>query len=327
MTLLLVLDLVGVFVFAISGAMLAVEKRLDVFGALVLAGAAALGGGLIRDVLLGATPPAALRDSRYLVVPVAAALLVVVAHPQVSRLAAMVRVFDAAGLGLFTVAGTTKALAYGLGPVPAALLGVTTGIGGGILRDLLAGELPVVLRTEIYALAALLGAGVVVAADRLDGAGPATAGAAAVLVMAVRLLSLRYGWSAGLPTGRHTLGQSGERSARPPTRWAAQYADGLGRAVDPRRLVHDVVGDGAQLVLVGARVMRAEQQVRAAGQDRPDEGLGAATVAPVSVGQGRSGPQRALSTSVCIRTASSRAVPTGPWSGCHGLVSARHRAP
>lgn len=196
MTLLLVLDLVGVFVFAVSGAMLAVQKRLDLFGVLVLGLATAIGGGLARDVLLGATPPAALRDARYLLVPLAGGLLAFVAHPQVARLATTVRVFDAAGLGLFTVAGTTKALAYGLGPVAAAALGVLTGIGGGVLRDVLVGEVPAVLRTEIYAVAALAGAAVVVVAERAGVDGPASAAGAALLVFALRMVSVRRGWSA-----------------------------------------------------------------------------------------------------------------------------------
>lgn len=196
MTLLLVLDLVGVFVFAISGAMLAVERRLDLFGVLVLGVATAIGGGLARDVLLGATPPAALQDARYLLVPVAAGLVAFRAHPQVARLSTVVRVFDAAGLGLFTVAGTTKALAYGLGPVPAAALGVLTGVGGGVIRDVLVREVPAVLRTEIYAVAALAGAVVVVVAERTGVDGPASAAAATLLVFLLRMVSVRRGWSA-----------------------------------------------------------------------------------------------------------------------------------
>ena len=142
-TLLLVLDLAGIFVFAISGALVGVRKRFDIFGVLVLAGVTGLGGGFLRDVLIDATPPAALADWRYLLVPVAAGLITFVFHPALGRLERVVNVFDAAGLGLFCVTGALKALDYGLGPVPAALMGMVTGIGGGIARDLLAGRVPV----------------------------------------------------------------------------------------------------------------------------------------------------------------------------------------
>ena len=138
-TLLLVLDLAGIFVFALSGGLVAVRKHFDIFGVLVLAGVTGLGGGFLRDVLIGATPPAALADWRYLLVPVAAGLLTFVFHPAVGRAERVIIVFDAAGLGLFCVTGALKALHYGLGPVPAALLGMVTGIGGGMARDLLAG--------------------------------------------------------------------------------------------------------------------------------------------------------------------------------------------
>ena len=161
---LVVLDLVGIFVFAISGALVAVRKELDVFGVLVLAGTTGLGGGFLRDVLIGATPPAALADWRYLLVPVAAGLLTFFFHPAVGPDGALVNVLDAFGLALFCVTGALKALDYGLGPVPAALMGMVTGIGGGMLRDVLAGRVPVVFRGELYATPALAGAAIAVAA-------------------------------------------------------------------------------------------------------------------------------------------------------------------
>src|SRR5512146_680365 len=136
--LLLVLELVGIFVFALSGGLVAVRKGLDVFGVLVLAGTTGLGGGFLRDVLIDATPPAALGDWRYLLVPVAAGLLVFWFHPALGRMERTVNVFDAFGLGLFCVTGALKALDYGLGRLPAALMGMLTGIGGGMARDVLA---------------------------------------------------------------------------------------------------------------------------------------------------------------------------------------------
>jgi uncharacterized membrane protein YeiH len=154
---LLVLDLVGVAVFAASGALAAVHARLDVFGVIVLAAVTALGGGIVRDVLLGVTPPSTLRQWPYLVVPAAVALLVFRWHPAVARLRRAVQLADALGLALFVVTGTRVALGTGAPAVTSALVGVITGVGGGVLRDLLLNEIPTVLRREIYALAAAAG--------------------------------------------------------------------------------------------------------------------------------------------------------------------------
>jgi uncharacterized membrane protein YeiH len=199
--LLTVLDLVGIFVFALSGGLVAVRKDLDIFGVLVLAGTTGLGGGLLRDVLIGAVPPAALGDWRYLLVPVAAGLVTFWFHPTVGRMERLVNVFDAAGLALFCVAGALKALDYGLGPVPAALLGMLTGIGGGVLRDVLAGRVPVVLRGEIYATPALVGAGVTVVGVGLGVDQVAVAVPGALVCLGWRLLAMRRGWSAPRPSG------------------------------------------------------------------------------------------------------------------------------
>ena len=149
----------------------ACTSSFDIFGVLVLAGVTGLGGGFLRDVLIDATPPAALADWRYLLVPVAAGLITFVFHPALGRLERVVNVFDAAGLGLFCVTGALKSLDYGLGPVPAALMGMVTGIGGGMARDLLAGRVPVVFSSELYATPALLGATWAVLAAGLGPAG------------------------------------------------------------------------------------------------------------------------------------------------------------
>src|SRR5487761_1343433 len=146
-TLLLVLDLVGTFVFALSGATAGAKRRLDLFGVLVLSFAAGNAGGIARDLLIGAVPPAALVDGRYLAISVLAGVLTFYWYSLIDRLHSPVLMFDGAGLALFAVAGTQKALAFGLGPVTAALLGVLTGIGGGIVRDVLLAEIPAVLRT------------------------------------------------------------------------------------------------------------------------------------------------------------------------------------
>lgn len=208
MTVLAVLDLLGVFVFALSGATLAVARRMDLFGVLVLGVVAATGGGIVRDVLLGDLPPDSLRQARYLLVATLAGLLVFGASPLVERLRGAVRLFDAAGLGLFVATGTSKALSYGLGTVGALTLGCLTGIGGGVLRDLLAREVPVVLRRELYAVPALLGAGVVVAGDGAHLPGQPVAVAAALVVFGVRMVGHWRGWQAPVAP-LHTDGTAG----------------------------------------------------------------------------------------------------------------------
>lgn len=200
-TTLVVLDLVGIFVFAITGALVGVRKDLDVFGVLVLAGTTGLGGGFLRDVLIGATPPAALADWRYLIVPVAAGVLTFWFHPALGRMERTVNVFDAFGLGLFCVTGALKALDYGLGPVPAALMGMVTGIGGGMVRDVLAGRVPAIFRGDLYATPALAGAAVVVAGTRLGLPVVVVAAAGAGVCIVWRLLAMWRRWQAPRPTG------------------------------------------------------------------------------------------------------------------------------
>ena len=195
----LTLDLAGTAVFAISGAAIGVKYRLDVFGVCVLAFVAGNAGGMLRDVMLGATPPAALSGWHHVTVSLLAAVLTFWWHPRLERLRTPILLFDAAGLGLFAVSGTEKALAFGLDPLVAAILGMLTGIGGGVLRDLLVNEIPTVLQGELYAVAALAGAAVVVAGHmlHLPPTVPTMIGGA-VLCFGIRLVSIRRGWS--LPT-------------------------------------------------------------------------------------------------------------------------------
>jgi len=200
-TTLVTLDLVGIFVFAVTGALVAVRKNLDIFAALVLAGVTGLGGGFIRDVLIDATPPAALTDWRYLLAPVAAGLLTFAFHPAIGRLERLVTVFDAVGLALFCVTGALKAVEYGLGPVPAALMGMVTAIGGGMMRDVLAGHVPVVFEGNLYATPALSGAVVAVLLDRTDLPVMVVAAAGFSTCLVWRLMALVRGWSAPLPRG------------------------------------------------------------------------------------------------------------------------------
>ena len=192
--LLLIADLIGTFVFALSGATVATRRQLDLFGVLVLSFAASSAGGICRDVLIGATPPAALRDWRYLAVAMAAGLITFLWAPLIERMKTPVRMFDAAGLGLFAVAGAQKALDYGLNPVMAALLGMLTGIGGGMLRDVLLADVPMVLRADLYAIAALAGATVVVVGIAMGLPSAAVMFVGALLCFVLRMLAVRRGW-------------------------------------------------------------------------------------------------------------------------------------
>ncbi|MGW1784268.1 trimeric intracellular cation channel family protein [Streptomyces sp. NPDC002143] len=192
------LDLAGIFVFAISGALLAVRKNFDVFGIAMLAEVTALGGGVFRDLVIGAVPPAAFTDLGYFLTPLVAALLVVFLHPQVERIQLGVNVFDAAGLGLFCVTGTMKAYDYGLGLTASAALGVATGVGGGVLRDVLANEVPSLLRwdRDLYAVPAMVGATMVALSIRYDLLTDLAGALAALTAFVLRLLAMRFHWRA-----------------------------------------------------------------------------------------------------------------------------------
>ena len=198
-TLLLVLDLVGIAAFAASGALTGVQKSLDIFGVVFLSGVTAVGGGFLRDALIGATPVAALADWRYLVTPAVVGIAVFFVHPTVARLARPLLLLDAAGLGLFAAAGTTKAIDHGIGPVGSVGIGMITAIGGGILRDVLVSEIPAVLHREIYATAALAGAVIVVTGDRLGLAGAPVAVTAVLCTFVIRSVSRWRKWSAPVP--------------------------------------------------------------------------------------------------------------------------------
>ncbi|PRX55981.1 putative membrane protein YeiH [Nonomuraea fuscirosea] len=197
-----ILDLAGIFVFALSGALMGVRKRLDVVGMGVLAGMTALGGGVVRDLILNVRP-IAFQSLGYVLVPVVATVIVFFWHPHVARVMPAILVLDAAGLGLFCAVGTEKALEYGLNPLHAALLGVVTAVGGGMLRDVLAGEIPTLLYDrQLYAVPAMLGSACM--AGLYAGLGlhgwPATL-AAAVLAFVLRIAAMRRNWRAPLARG------------------------------------------------------------------------------------------------------------------------------
>lgn len=191
-------DLGGTFAFAVSGALLAVRKDYDIVGIVVLACATAFGGGVIRDLILADRPPDAFTHERYIVVSLLAAAIIFFWRPPRPVIRGPLNVADAVGLGLFCVTGTVKAYEAGLGPVPAGLLGVVTAAGGGILRDLLAGQAPAALRydEELYVLPALVGATLTVTLLRF-GVYTSLAGAlSAVCAVVLRLLALHYHWRA-----------------------------------------------------------------------------------------------------------------------------------
>jgi uncharacterized membrane protein YeiH len=210
---LVLLDLAGTLVFALSGGMAGVRHGLDLFGVLVLSFAAGNAGGLARDLILGATPPPAVADWRYIGVSLVAALLTFWCSPIIRRLRSSVLVLDAAGLALFAISGTLKALAAGLNPVGAMLLGVLTGVGGGMLRDVLVSEVPAVLRGELYASAALAGAAVVVLGHLLRLPTPAGAVSGAILCFLLRFGAIRRGWR--LPIAGSPLRRSSDRATTP----------------------------------------------------------------------------------------------------------------
>jgi uncharacterized membrane protein YeiH len=199
-TVVLVLDLLGTFVFALSGAIAGIKHGLDLFGVLVVSFAAGNFGGIMRDLLIGAVPPPGIADWRYIAVSVLAGVITFRWGSIVDRMQSSVLIFDAAGLGLFAVSGALKALDFHLGPVAAVLLGMLTGIGGGMVRDILVNEVPSVLRGDVYAVAALAGAAVVVGGRLLALPSAAVTVAGAILCFALRFIAIQRGWQ--LPVAR-----------------------------------------------------------------------------------------------------------------------------
>ena len=193
------LDLAGTFAFAISGATAARQRGLDLFGISAIAFIVACGGGMIRDICIGAIPPAGLRNWNYLAVAFTATVITVVFYPIVQKLNRPVIFFDAAGLSLFAVTGAQKAIAFGHNAEVAILLGVITAVGGGVIRDILLNRVPVILQKEIYASAALTGSIIVTLGNEIKGISPDwTALFGLVVCFALRLLAIRYHWN--LPT-------------------------------------------------------------------------------------------------------------------------------
>lgn len=200
--LLLALDLTGTFAFAVNGALTAMRAvRLDIVGVVALGMITAIGGGIVRDVLIDALPPATFRDWRYLAVAAGGSLLAFALGRWLQRLMLPITLLDAVGLSLFAVTGASKALAFGVGVGPAVILGTITGVGGGTIRDVLIRQVPTVLTSGLYAIPALVAAAITVGTDRAGVYGVPAALGAAVACFAILMVGVRFGLNAPRPPG------------------------------------------------------------------------------------------------------------------------------
>jgi uncharacterized membrane protein YeiH len=197
-----ILDLIGTAAFAISGALAGVRRQMDLLGILVLGIVTAIGGGTLRDILLGDTPPFCLKDETYLYVSIVFALVTFFAHHIINRFSNALLYFDAIGLGTFVVIGTGKALDFNTGFVGAIIMGMMTATAGGMVRDILAGQIPLILQKEIYASACLAGGGLFFLLTQFGAPRTTTMLLSALLVVTLRLLAIRHNWS--LPTAEET---------------------------------------------------------------------------------------------------------------------------
>lgn len=189
------LDLFGVAVFAVSGALAAGRKKLDLFGVCVLGLVTAVGGGTLRDLLLGIDPVFWISDPYYVYVAVGASFVTFVGVRYRQPPGRLLLIADALGLAVFAMIGTDKSLQLGVAPVIAVIMGVMTGVAGGMVRDILSGEIPLILRREIYATAALCGAAAFVVLSHLFPNDPLNPIAAALLTLSLRLTAIRWGIS------------------------------------------------------------------------------------------------------------------------------------
>ena len=209
MDILLILDLFGTFFFAMSGCLLAARRNFDIVGSLLLGSLVGLGGGVIRDLIISQAVPTAFVEPIYLIAPVLAAAVVYFHVLGVQRFRRTLLIFDAGGLALFCVTGTLKALDSGMGPVTSAVLGITTAVGGGVLRDVVANEVPQIFNPRgVYAVPAMLGASLVTLFSQLGWFNAYTGTAVAAVVFLLRVLSLRFGWRVPLAGGAKNPGSA-----------------------------------------------------------------------------------------------------------------------
>lgn len=188
------LDIVGTFVFAISGVLTAVQKRFDFVGAVIIGAVTALGGGTTRDVLIGATPVGWMNDTNYLIVIAAAILVCYLFYNSIIKLRKSMFLFDAIGIGLFTVLGIQKTLSLGLSPAIAILMGIISAVFGGIVRDVLTNEVPLIFRKEIYAMACFTGGLVYLIGTKFLDSPYLVAAISIIIVTTIRILAVRMGW-------------------------------------------------------------------------------------------------------------------------------------
>jgi uncharacterized membrane protein YeiH len=200
-TLLYLLDLIGTAAFAASGAWAGIRRDMDLLGVLVLGLVTATGGGTLRDILLGDLPPFSLQDETYLYLSLVVSLLIFFFHRRLDFLNHPLLYFDAVGLGTFVVIGTGKALDFQIGFVGAIMMGVMTATAGGVLRDVLSNQVPLILRKEVYASACIVGAALLTALHHLNTPRPVAALAAVLTVIAIRLAAIHFNWS--LPRAEH----------------------------------------------------------------------------------------------------------------------------
>ena len=201
MSWLTLLDLLGVFVFALSGGLDAAKYKLDILGVFVLAVATGVGGGIMRDVLLGVAPPAVFMDETYLIVCLLAGLVVIFFAGRVNHYFHWIKIADAVGLGLFAAIGANKAMEFGLGWVGVLMISTLSAAGGGLIRDLLVREIPMILRADVYAIAAIIGGASMLLCDGLGLSAHLSIVISASVATSVRLAAIRYKWS--LPGVRH----------------------------------------------------------------------------------------------------------------------------
>lgn len=197
MELIYILNLVGTFVFAISGALTASSKKMDAFGAAVIAFITALGGGTLRDVLIGSQPVGWMEDTTYIYIVVGAVIFSYLFKNRIEKLRRTMFLFDTIGIGLFTVLGVQKTLSLGLSPVIAVMMGTVSAVFGGVLRDILSNRVPLIFRKEIYATACLLGGTVYLGLNETSLSNNWNIFICVLLVMVVRFFAVRKGW--GLP--------------------------------------------------------------------------------------------------------------------------------
>lgn len=194
-------DLLGTLAFALSGATAARQRGLDLFGIVTVAFCVACGGGIVRDVCVGAVPAAGLLDVRYLAIAIGASLLTILAYATVQRISQPVQLFDALGLGFFAVAGAHKAWLYTGNPQLAVMMGVLSAVGGGVIRDILLNRTPQILEKEVYALAALLAALIQVGGDWAGVRAPSWSALGMLAGVGLRLMALRFKWNLPRFTG------------------------------------------------------------------------------------------------------------------------------